>query len=148
MKVFLIDDDELSIFLTQSMLAIEGLQLEAKPIFSALEALEILMLGGDDAVPELIFLDLNMPVMDGWGFLDALASAQLDEKIKGKCSVYILTSSLDLADTLRVEEYPLVAGFIHKPIKSEDIKLILLQHPSPIQKSKQHQDQSKERSGL
>ncbi|GAB3196138.1 CheY-like chemotaxis protein [Pontibacter aydingkolensis] len=129
MRIFLIDDDRLSIFLTESMLALEGFTHETKSFLSAAEALEALGSGGDDAVPDLIFLDLNMPVMDGWGFLDALAAAQLNSKIKAKCSIYILTSSLDLADTLKTERYPLVSGLIHKPIKSEEIKFIFSQHP-------------------
>ncbi|MEJ8804260.1 response regulator [Pontibacter sp. H249] len=133
MRIFLIDDDRLSIFLTESMLALEGLTHKTKSYYSAEEALEALSSGGDDTIPNLIFLDLNMPVMDGWAFLDALAYTQLNLKIQKKCRIYILTSSLDLSDTLRTKEYPLVSGLIHKPIKSEDIEFIFSQY------STQHQ---------
>lgn len=69
--------------------------------------------------PDIILLDLNMPIMSGWEFLDALAS--LDPNFQEKCSIYILTSSLDVTDITKSQSYRMVAGLLHKPITTEDI---------------------------
>ncbi len=61
----------------------------------------------------------------GWEFLDALPPLEL--KLREKCSLYILTSSLDVGDMAKSQEYAIVSGFIHKPISPEDIKVIVQQ---------------------
>jgi CheY-like chemotaxis protein len=73
-------------------------------------------------LPRIIFLDLNMPVMDGWGFLDAFK-----EKFIGlfpDTLIYILTSSLDPEDQLRAAAYSFVKDFISKPITKEILRTI------------------------
>ncbi|KAA9345607.1 response regulator [Adhaeribacter soli] len=122
MNVFLIDDDELSTFLTRHWLVREGLCEEVQTFISAEEALTSLEQCPDYLLPQVIFLDLNMPVMSGWEFLDALSPQAA--RLKSRTQIYILTSSLDLNDEMRSKDYDLVAAFIHKPIKSEDIQLI------------------------
>ena len=122
MKAFIIDDDQLSTFLTQSLLELEGGVHEVNTYHSAAEALEALHVAAAEHLPEVILLDLNMPIMDGWGFLEALAP--LEEKLAGRCLIYILTSSLDSADINRMKAFPIVSGLIQKPISSEDIALV------------------------
>ena len=119
MKVYIIDDDPLSIFVTQSLLSFDSDTWDVHCFLDATVALQ--QLQAETALPRLIFLDLNMPVMSGWDFLDALSALPaLSDKFK----VFILTSSLDATDIMRAEAYPIVARFIHKPITSEDIRLI------------------------
>lgn len=125
MRIFIIDDDPLSTFLAQTVLTLEEPAHDITAFDSGIEALEVITAGPENAIPELIFLDLNMPIMDGWAFLDALAP--LKEKLQERCTIYILTSSLDTADTLRVEEYSIVSGLIHKPITTEDVGIIFSQ---------------------
>lgn len=122
MKIFIIDDDHLSIFLSKNMLIMEDATLDIKTFLSGAEALDALFASDEDSIPEVMFLDLNMPIMDGWGFLDALAPLKC--RLRERCSIYILTSSLDTSDTARLQDYPFVTGLIHKPIKSEDIDII------------------------
>ena len=123
MKIFLIDDDRLSILVTKTLLELEGATRDITAFLDASEALDVLHTSSAIRMPDVILLDLNMPVMDGWDFLDAVAS--LDPKLNKKCKIYILTSSLDTSDANRVKDYPIVAGFIHKPLKSEDIRIIV-----------------------
>ena len=122
MKVFVIDDDHLSVFLTRHKLVLNGLSEDIESFLSAEEALDCLLNCSEENFPDLVFLDLNMPVLNGWEFLDALTAHE--SKFKERCSIYILTSSLDLSDTVRTKDYPMVTGLIHKPLQNEDIKAI------------------------
>jgi CheY-like chemotaxis protein len=69
--------------------------------------------------PQIIFLDLNMPVMNGWDFLDVLQRKNI------KLDVYILTSSVDPNDKKKAEKYENVKGFLTKPLSKETLEPIL-----------------------
>ena len=77
------------------------------------EALQMLQ-DTNTSMPEIIFLDLNMPGMDGFAFLDALKArnGSLSDKLK----VVILSSSIDVKDISRSKEYKTVINFISKPL--------------------------------
>lgn len=75
----------------------------------------------DTIAPDVIFLDLNMPELDGWGFLDKMQEQMLGYK------VYILTSSTSDLDRQRSKVYPNVAGFLVKPIEEDVLTVILEQ---------------------
>jgi CheY-like chemotaxis protein len=122
MKTYLIDDDDLGIYLTEQLLRAEGFSNCISTFQSATEALKTLVGEKKVAAPDVVFLDLNMPVMSGWDFLDALAPFQ--DELRGRCHIYILTSSLALSDMEKAKQYDLVAGLIHKPIDSEEIRAI------------------------
>jgi CheY-like chemotaxis protein len=121
MKIFIVDDEEVSLYLTREVLALNGME-DIHNFLSAEEALDSLSKCNDKSLPDIILLDLNMPVMDGWEFLRALAP--LGSRFKEKCSIYMLTSSLSRSGESRAKENPLVAGLIYKPINSENIRLI------------------------
>ena len=68
-----------------------------------------------------IFLDINMPVMNGWDFLNQY----LIEFKKRKDKIVVLSSSIDFQDRQRAKEFDCVEGFIEKPLTPEKIKSIL-----------------------
>lgn len=125
MHTLLIDDDTIGIFLTERLLKREAFPDDIGSFSSAPEALDFLRQAAPEQMPRVIFLDLNMPVMDGWEFLEALGP--LEEQLRGRCHIYILTSSLAQSDTDRVHEFDLVTGLIHKPIDDAQINAVRAQ---------------------
>ncbi|SFG05117.1 response regulator [Pontibacter chinhatensis] len=126
-KVYIIDDDEVSVFLAQTMLEAEGFAREYETFQNPCDAihqlLPILQQEQTESIPNAIFLDLNMPQMDGWHFLDKLSPHA--ELLKQNCRLYILTSSLDSMDVRKAKTYDFLARFLQKPLEESDIQQIL-----------------------
>lgn len=88
----------------------------------ALTGLKEVSANGED-FPSVIFLDLNMPIMDGWEFLEAFIKFPGFQK--ENVTIYIISSSVDPRDLLRAKEYSIVSKYILKPITTEDLKNVL-----------------------
>ncbi|HKB44406.1 MAG TPA: hypothetical protein VKC90_08445, partial [Chitinophagaceae bacterium] len=71
----------------------------------------------------LIFLDINMPAMNGWEFLDKYN--ELDQQHKGKVITVMLTTSLNPDDKLKANDNPIISRFETKPLTSEKLHAIL-----------------------
>ena len=80
------------------------------------------VLGDKANLPDLILLDLNMPLMDGWEFLDAVAELSITEKV----CVFILTSSINPDDIEKSKSYEEVKGYFSKPLDSSNINRMQL----------------------
>ena len=115
-RILLVDDDP--IFLTLAELAIKKERSDVH-IFKASNGEEAIDFLQSEMV-DTIFLDLNMPVMNGWEFLDAMAN---DERVSNK--IYVLTSSIDPSDRKKAEENPLVVSMLEKPLDKSKIELTL-----------------------
>ena len=123
MHTLLIDDDPITIFLTERLLQHEGLSSTAASFQSPTEALAFLLRQiPAGLVPQVILLDLNMPEINGWDFLDILKRHEV--QLQGQCIVYLLTSSMVPSDKARAQEYPLVAGLLLKPLDKHKIQQI------------------------
>lgn len=118
-EIFLIDDDEYSLFINREII-VEHTDLPIKCFNSGIKGLEYLQ-NEQNVGWVLLFLDLNMPQMNGWDVLDALNSLETEIKMK----VYILSSSVDVKDRARARDYPMVQDYIIKPLDSEVAKGIL-----------------------
>ena len=130
MLTYLIDDDPISLFVSEQTLRLEGYMAPIIPFTSAAEALAYLLPRLVAEPPEFIFLDLNMPVMDGWAFVEALAPHAA--ALKGWCHIYLLTSSLALEDTEKARGHALVQGIIHKPLDEDEIRAAFSERKSMV----------------
>lgn len=121
--VILIDDDKIINFINEKTIKQANAADKVIAFTKAADALEFIKVNCEenckDVSSALIFLDLNMPVMDGWDFLDKLKG--FPEFPSNKCRVIILSSSIDPADFDKMNEYDAVEDFISKPLTKEHL---------------------------
>jgi CheY-like chemotaxis protein len=117
MKYILIDDDPIINLVHKRV--IQKVE-DAAPIdifISGIKALEYFKASA--SVPQIVFLDINMPEMNGFEFLDELLK---DKSIKKEgLSIYILTSSLNSKDREKAKRYPILKGYLGKPLNAEAV---------------------------
>lgn len=123
--VLLVDDDEASNFLHKRFLRKTGKVEEIQVAYNGLNALEILESRArkQEPLPDLIFLDLNMPVMTGWEFINAYKNAKYlkDQEL----SIYVLTSSLNPNDRIKAEQAKEINGIIEKLLTKDKFNQIV-----------------------
>ena len=122
--ILLIDDDKNDNFYHEREIikANPGLSVITKT--SGMEALEYLK--SNQNKPDLIFLDINMPIWDGWAFL--LEYSQLDKEVQDGIIIMVLTSSRNPTDELRAKAWGFVSGFIIKPLSKEIMANIIVKY--------------------
>jgi len=121
-KVMLVDDNEVDTFVNVKVLQFNDFCKETVDFTTAEEALEFLRVCEKDMtqLPEVILLDLNMPIKSGYLFLDEFQ--KLDAAIHEKCKVVILTSSENFKDRYLTENHPMVYDFFNKPLLDENLE--------------------------
>jgi CheY-like chemotaxis protein len=114
--IFLVDDDPINNLINKRLLGKFGIFENISVFLDAEDALISL-----SKLPEnqtvIIFLDLNMPVLNGWEFLDEYINLFHDRKDK----IVILSSSIDFLDRQKADLYELVSGFLEKPLTMDKI---------------------------
>ncbi|MHA7056201.1 response regulator [Aquimarina sp. M1] len=74
-----------------------------------------------EQLPDIILLDLNMPVLDGWQFLDEFVKIPCKEKI----TIYIVSSSVNPEDVFKARSYEIVSDYIVKPVSTKTLEGLL-----------------------
>ncbi|MEJ6981309.1 response regulator [Pedobacter sp. P351] len=113
--VLVIDDIEISTFIVRKLINQVSPETTVYECNDPVKGLEMI----SKINPDFIFLDLNMPLMDGWQFLDKMQKKDLDHK------VVILTSSTSSDDHGESYNFPNVYSFLVKPLKPSDISTLL-----------------------
>lgn len=111
-QILLIEDDPIFTFLLEKGIEHAQLKGNLNNFSNGKLAIDYLVKEYSETSNYIIFLDLNMPVMNGWEFMDQLETfAKTDN-----CMVFVLTSSAYRNDIERLKKKPLVADFVTKPI--------------------------------
>jgi CheY-like chemotaxis protein len=122
----LIDDNEIDNLINQKM--IESCSLSrtvlvhtgARSALEFLKNIQKLSTEGNVLIPELIFLDIDMPIMDGFQFMDEFS--KLPDAIKKKTKVVMLTSSLSPHDVTKAKKNSHIVKFLNKPLSLEELE--------------------------
>lgn len=121
-KVFIIDDDPIHQRIAQIMITKHKIFDEFVSYLEAGKALEFLEGNQQESesLPDVILLDLNMPVVDGWQFLESYDAFR--SKLQKDIKIYIVSSSVDEKDISRSQSYASVRGFISKPLSPDILR--------------------------
>lgn len=123
-NILLVDDDTIFNFINKRMIENTGMSNEVDTALNGKQALDLLngYLSGARSIPDVIFLDLDMPIMDGFSFLEAFK--RLNMPHKEKVSIVIVTSSQNPEDIKRAKSFG-IDHYLTKPITEEQVLIAL-----------------------
>lgn len=120
-QVLCVDDDPITLMLYKKVIDRVNYSKEVKTLINGEEALEYFAYLKNESLvtpPELVLLDINMPLMDGWRFLDNYLKMGYN-LLFNATKFIVLSSSIDPNDMDKSKEYPMVIDFISKPITKD-----------------------------
>ena len=117
----IIDDDPIFVRVVQKMIELVEFCNEVKVFPNGKEARNHISDLEAERLPDIIFLDLNMPVMNGWEFLESLTEMPPHQTPL----VYVVSSTIDPEEKERARSYPMVLDFIEKPLTASILNEIL-----------------------
>jgi CheY-like chemotaxis protein len=120
--VMLIDDDPVSNKISQLFLRKHRWSAQVVAFEDGQQALQVLQDAARTA-PDVILLDVGMPVYDGWDFLEEYE--KLPQELTGRCLLYMLSSSINPPDIQKAGNYRTVKAYLTKPLTQEALELIL-----------------------
>jgi CheY-like chemotaxis protein len=121
-SVLLVDDDEINNFISIKLIKKALLNTEIMACLNgkfAIDQLVEIQRKDPAKLPDYILLDINMPIMNGWEFLDEYKRLNIDPS--GKTKIFIISSSVFSNDINKARSYPLVKDFISKPLNVDKI---------------------------
>lgn len=123
-KIWVIDDDIIYKTIMKKIILKSEIFTSTITFSNGKEAINALKnaIENKEDLPEIILLDIEMPVMDGWGFMSEMAV--LKPKFQTKILIYISSSSIAVEDKLKAKNNPDIQGYMSKPISLDDLKLI------------------------
>lgn len=122
----LIDDNEIDNLINQKMIEAADISQNiythtgAKSAIEFLRNMEQLKEVATIVLPQIIFLDIDMPLMDGFQFLDEFQ--KLSKETKDHCNIVMLTSSINPQDMDKAKEYTYVKKYLNKPLSQDTLK--------------------------
>ncbi len=125
-RILVVDDDFVYKLVTRKMIERTGNLAEVVCADNGLEAIKIVETSIElnaQRIPDIILCDIDMPVMNGWGFIEAFEQIP-GEHIKNT-EVYMVSSSIDEWDKLKIKSYPSIKDFLTKPLTVELIQSIM-----------------------
>jgi CheY-like chemotaxis protein len=125
-NVLLVEDDPITIMVCDRIIKMTSFAEKVTSCENGKIAIDHLSNITADSIPAIIFLDINMPVMNGWDFLEEF------EKIRSKFNamprIYLLSSTVDPEDYKKAKKFTLVEDFISKPLSKEALQGIAIRN--------------------
>ncbi|KAF2518512.1 response regulator [Flavobacterium salilacus subsp. salilacus] len=124
-SLYVIDDDKIYHFLFKNLLKQNGINVVTKFFCDGAEAIDYIRLNNNDQLPDLILLDVNMPIMDGWQFLEEYS--KLSISLSKLSIIYMISSSNSEVDINKAKDFNnIVKDYYLKPICKEDLDKIFI----------------------
>jgi CheY-like chemotaxis protein len=115
-EIWIVDDDNIYQIIVRKIIGKMELFSSFSSYKNGKDAIDALKKAAEnnENIPDIILLDINMPVMDGWEFMDEIVSYK--SKLNQKISIYIVSSSIAVQDKDKAKTYAEILGFLSKPI--------------------------------
>ncbi len=123
MEIFVIDDDLIQRMIVSKMIKIIYPSISINECENSKIGLAMLEQHKNSNQKIIVLLDINMPILDGWGFLDQIEKSNFYNL--HQLSIHIVSSSTDESDILKANQYKFVSKFFHKPLSREDLNAII-----------------------
>ncbi|MCE3283313.1 MAG: response regulator [Chitinophagaceae bacterium] len=125
----LIDDDEIYLFSVKKVLQVHSLTSKVLEFHNGQSAIDYFINNRDaqNELPDVIFLDINMPVMNGWEFIEEFK--KIRASMCKEITLYIVSSSIDKSDVDKAKSLSAVNDYLVKPITAAQLKSIF--YPVP-----------------
>ncbi|WP_047246908.1 response regulator [Maribacter thermophilus] len=122
-RVLLIDDSEIDNYINKAVLSKSELVSDIITKTSGADALKYLENANENSFPDIIFLDIRMPGMDGFEFMEHYI--KLPENLTEQCKVFVLSSSIDPIDIERSNSYKEIEKHLTKPLAHHSIEKLV-----------------------
>jgi CheY-like chemotaxis protein len=125
-NVFVIDDDKVFHFIIKKLFSKNNIDISPSFYLNGLEAIEEIKekINSGNTLPDLILLDINMPIMDGWQFLDEFRKTRIVTQGE-RTTIYLVSSSDSISDINKAKEYQdQIKDYFFKPMTLEDLQKI------------------------
>lgn len=123
-NLLVIDDDDINIFIIKKIVEKTGLAINMISKANGQQAIDYIKetLAKPEEFPHLMLIDINMPIMNGWEFVEAYQMLSVQQSV----DMYILSSSVYENDIEKTKSYTSVKGFTSKPLSIERLKELVL----------------------
>lgn len=122
--VLLVEDDPITIMVCDRIMKMTSFTDKVKSCENGKIAIDYLSgFIHNSPIPPIIFLDINMPVMNGWDFLEEFD--KIKSRFKSLPRIYLLSSTVDPEDYKKAKQFTLVQDFISKPLSKEALETII-----------------------